>query len=164
MKQFILGILMGSIIASAVWWFVIKKQQDDERQDLRDLITALQQRETQKETAEKALDEKGLTLLGEKTFTIISAYPEGYYYFTGNDCAKIKKGILVEAVFELQKAKQLYGDELMVIIKKSGEDQTEQLKDLAHELDRSGLKAGQFSSLMLSKAEKDCIASIEKRK
>lgn len=164
MKQFILGILMGSIIASAVWWFVIKKQQDDEREDLRNLITALQQRAHQKETAEKALNEKGLNLLGEKTFTIISAYPEGYYYFSGNDCSKIKKGILVETVFELQKVKRQFGDELMVIVKQTGDNQSEQLKELVHELDRARLKAGQFSSLMLSKAEKDCIASIEKRK
>jgi hypothetical protein len=164
MKQFILGIFMGSLIASAIWWFIIKKQDEDDRQDLRNLITALQQREMQKETAERALDEKGLSLLGEKSFTIIAAEPEGYYYFTGSDCSKIKKGVLVEVAFDLQKAKQQYGDELMVTIKQSGSNQTDQLKDLVRELDRSGLKAGQFSSLMLTNAEKDCIESIEKNK
>lgn len=161
MKKFIIGIFIGVLLASGVWYYLIDARDNSTQNELRSLVTSLQQQQKAKELAENVLDKQGLQISGEKIFTIITSQ-SGYYYFEGPDCSSIKLGSLTDVNKGIDKAKTKYGDNLMVIIKETNNAPHSMAANLVNEVDKVGLKPGQFTSLILSNIEKNCIQSYKK--
>lgn len=161
MKSFIIGLIVGVLLTSGIWYYLTEARYNSTRNELRDLVTNMQQQQNARVLAENALDKQGLQISGEKTFTIISSIA-GYYYFEGPDCSSVKLGNLSDVNTGIGKAKTKYGDNLMVIIKKTRNAPSNLTADLLNELDSVGLKPGQFTSLILSNIEKACIQSYKK--
>lgn len=160
MKKFISGILLGVILASGIWYFLIKKQNDDDRRQLRNLISEIQQQQQAKLLSEKILDNQGLKIAGDKTFTIIAS-SEGCYFFEGPDCRQMIRGSFKEVRDGVEKAKAKFGSALMVIVKETDDAKRGEIMELLNQLDQTGLAPGQFTSLILSNTEKDCIQSLK---
>ncbi|MBS1927771.1 MAG: hypothetical protein IT254_11845 [Chitinophagaceae bacterium] len=160
MKKFISGILLGVILASGIWYFLIKKQNDDDRRQLRNLISEIQQQQQAKLLSEKILDKQGLKIAGDKTFTIIAS-SEGCYFFEGPDCRQMIRGSFKEVRDGVEKAKAKFGSALMVIVKETDDAKRGEIMELLNQLDQTGLAPGQFTSLILSNTEKDCIQSLK---
>lgn len=161
MKRFLLGVLLGAILASLIWFFLIKKQNDDDRRQLRNLIVEIQQQQNAQSLSERILDKQDLQLAGNKTFTLIIAR-EGYYFYEGPNCQHLILGSLADIDKGIQKAISTFGSELMVIVKETADAGKTEKLTILDLLDHAGLKPGQFTSLLLSNKEKDCIQSLNK--
>lgn len=159
MKNFILGIVLGALAASAVWYFFIDNNTRNERRQLQKLIADIQQQEQSKETA-NAIINNSTPLSNGKTFTVIADDQFNYYFFEGSDCSGMHKGNIADVVMGLNRARLDFGKDLMVIIKQLAHTQKDQISVLMDELNKAGMQPGEFTSLSLSSRERDCMASI----
>lgn len=163
MKKLIIGIFIGAALASAVFYFLYRKDENEHRENVKNLLELMQQKQKNEELTQSTINDPGSLVMTRTALSILISPGNEYYYFHGSDCSKIQKaGADKLQTLLLDEKARTNTKDLMILIKEIPGTPIKSAMDLLDMISMAKIPPGHFTSVDVSEKEKTCLQLYKK--